>query len=148
MYERPKLSPYLTVSPAATAIAYYVAAFGAKQKALMPALDGVRIMHCELEINGGSLMLADAFPEFGAARTPLPGEPVTMSVSIEFASAEEVDSTFTRATGMGARGEMQPTHSFWGTRFAVIRDPFGHRWMLNGPLSAGAGSAKTKRATP
>jgi PhnB protein len=134
MAERPKVAPYLTVSPAAAAIAFYSAAFGANQKALMPALDGMRIMHCELEINGGAVMVADAFPEFGAVRTPIPGEPVTMSVSLEFATAAEVDETYQRATGLGAKGEMQPTPSFWGTRVAVLRDPFGHRWVLNGPL--------------
>ena len=37
MMERPKIAPYLTVTPAAAAIAFYVTAFGARQKALMPA---------------------------------------------------------------------------------------------------------------
>ena len=57
MTERPKVAPYLTVTPAAAAIAWYVNAFGARQKAFMPAIDGVRVLHCELEINGGTLML-------------------------------------------------------------------------------------------
>jgi uncharacterized glyoxalase superfamily protein PhnB len=118
------------------AITFYTAAFDAKQKALMPAIDGLRILHCELEINGGALFLADAFPEFGTARTPIPGEPVTMSVSLEFATADEVDETFARATKLGAKGEVTPTHSFWGTRTAILRDPFGHRWIMNGPLSS------------
>ena len=135
MSSRPPVAPYLTVSPAAGAIAFYTAAFDAKQKALMPALDGLRIMHCELEINGGSVFLSDAFPEFGKVRGPLPGEPVTMSVSLEFAMAEEVDATFARATKLGATGEVTQTHSFWGTRTAIVRDPFGHRWIMNAPLA-------------
>ena len=102
MTERPKVAPYLTVSPAAAAIAYYINVFGAQQRALMPALDGVRIMHCELAINGGAVMLSDAFPEFGNARSPLPGEPVTMSVSLEFATAAEVDDTFAARDGRSA----------------------------------------------
>jgi uncharacterized glyoxalase superfamily protein PhnB len=134
MSERPKVAPYLTATPAAAAIAFYAGALGARQKALMPALDGVRILHCELEINGAAVMISDAFPEFGAIRAPIPGEPVTMSVSLEFAAAAEVDDAFSRATSLGAKGETQPTNSFWGTRFAVFRDPFGHRWMLNAPL--------------
>jgi uncharacterized glyoxalase superfamily protein PhnB len=136
MSARPPVAPYLTVSPAAAAIAFYTAAFDAKQKALMPALDGMRIAHCELEINGGTVYLADVFPEFGAARTPLPGEQVTMSVSLEFATSDKVDEVFKRATKLGAKGEVTPTHSFWGTRTAILRDPFGHRWIMNGPLSA------------
>ena len=131
---RPPVSPYLTVTPAAAAIAFYAAAFGAVQKALMPALDGVRILHCELAINGGTVMLSDAFPEYGKTRTPLPGDFATASVSLEFESSQEVDDIVGRAATLGATTEMGPMNSFWGTRFAVIRDPFGHRWMLNGPL--------------
>lgn len=131
---RPPVAPYLTVSPAMAAIGFYTAVFGAEQKALMPALDGVRIMHCELLINGGSVMLADAFPEFGNTRVPIPGEPVTMSVSLEFADAQKVDEIFNRAVALAAKPETQPMNSFWGTRLATFRDPFGHRWILNAPL--------------
>jgi PhnB protein len=131
---RPPVSPYLTVSPAIAAIAYYTTVFGAQQKAIMPAFDGIRILHCELSINGGSLMLADAFPEFAATRIPLPGELATSSVSLEYPKAKDVDAIFTKATGLGAKGETNPTNSFWGTRVATFRDPFGHRWILNAPL--------------
>ncbi len=134
MTVRPRVSPYLTVTPAAAAIAFYTNVFGAQQRAFMPSIDGLRIMHCELNINGGSVMLADVFPEFGHTRPPLPGEPVTMSVSLEYDTPKEVDDVFARATSLGAKGENVPTNSFWGTRFAVFRDPFGHRWMLNAPV--------------
>ena len=132
---RPPVAPYLTVSPAMAAVAFYTAVFGARQKAIMPALDGLRIMHCELEINGGSVMLADAFPEFGHTRMPLPGELATASVSLEYAEAKTVDEIFAKATGLGAKAETSPTNSFWGTRVATFRDPFGHRWILNAPLA-------------
>ena len=131
---RPPVAPYLTVSPALAAIAYYTAVFGAKQKSIMPAFDGLRIMHCELTINGGAVMLADAFPELGHTRMSVPGEPVTTSVSLEFERADEVDEVFAKATSLGGKAETAPTKSFWGTRFATFRDPFGHRWILNGPL--------------
>jgi uncharacterized glyoxalase superfamily protein PhnB len=131
---RPPVAPYLTVSPALAAIAYYTSVFGATQKAIMPAFDGMRIMHCELSINGGSIMLADAFPEFGHTRMSIPGELVTSSVSLEFTKAQDVDDTFAKATRFGGKAETSPTSSFWGTRVATFRDPFGHRWILNGPL--------------
>lgn len=131
---RPRVSPYLTVSPAAGAIAFYTAVFGAKQRALMPSIDGMRVAHCELEINGGAVMLADVFPELGQTRVPMPGDLATVSVSIEYDSGQEVDATCERATKLGAKIETQPSNSFWGTRYASLRDPFGHRWILNGPL--------------
>lgn len=131
---RPSVSPYLTVSPAHAAIAFYTTVFGAEQKAFMPALDGMRILHCELSINGGSIMLADAFPEFGQTRVAMPNEAATVSISVEYAEAKLVDEIFTKATTLGAKAETQPTNSFWGTRLATFRDPFGHRWILNAPL--------------
>ena len=115
---RPPVAPYLTVSPALAAIAFYTTVFDARQRALMPSFDGMRIMHCELLINEGSIMLADAFPEFGQTRVPLP-----------------VDEIFAKAISLGAKGETNPTNSFWGTRVATFRDPFGHRWILNAPLA-------------
>ena len=131
---RPAVAPYLTASPALAAIAFYTSVFGAEQKAFMPALDGMRVMHCELSLNGGSVMVADAFPEFGQTRVGIPGEAVTMSVSLEFASKDKVDEVFDKALKLGAKAETQPTNSFWGTRLATFRDPFGHRWILNAPV--------------
>ena len=55
-------------------------------------------------------------------------------MSLEFDSRQELEEVFTKATWLGAKGDVQPTNSFWGTRFAVIRDPFGHRWVLNSPI--------------
>jgi PhnB protein len=132
---RPPVAPYLTVSPALAAITFYTTVFGARQKAYMPSFDGVRVMHCELEINGGTVMLSDAFPEFGQTRAPMPGDLATASVSLEFAEAKTVDEIFKKATSLGAKGETNPMNSFWGTRVATFRDPFGHRWILNAPLT-------------
>jgi PhnB protein len=132
---RPPVAPYLTVSPALAAITFYTTVFGARQKAIMPSFDGMRIMHCELLINGGSVMIADAFPEFGQTRVPMPGDLATASVSLEFAEAKMVDEIFAKATSLGAKGETNPTDSFWRTRVATFRDPFGHRWILNAPLA-------------
>ncbi len=134
---RPAVAPYLTCSPALAAIAFYTQVFKAEQKAFMPALDGLRVMHCELALNGGAVMVADAFPEFGQTRIGIPGEPVTVSVSLEFGKKEKVDEVFAKALAFGAKAETQPTNSFWGTRLATFRDPFGHRWILNAPLSSG-----------
>lgn len=133
MTSRPPVAPYLTVSPAYVAIGFYITVFGARQIALMPTFDGLRVMHCQLEINGGAIMLADMLPELGQTRVPLPMDPATVSISLEYASAEALEDVHARALNLGAKAEMGPTDSFWGTRFASFRDPFGHRWLLNAP---------------
>jgi uncharacterized glyoxalase superfamily protein PhnB len=133
MSQRPPVAPYLTVSPAYVAIGFYMTVFGARQKALMPSLDGLRVMHCELEINGGAVMLADMFPETGHTRVPLPVDPATVSISLEYEKASELEEVRQRAITLGAKAEMGPTDTFWGTRLATFRDPFGHRWILSAP---------------
>lgn len=135
---RPRVAPYLTVSPAAAAIAFYTGAFNARQRAYMPSLDGLRVAHCELIINDGSVMLSDFFPELGQTRIPVMGDIATVSISLEYDMAKDVDETCQRASKLGAKIETQPTDSFWGTRYATVKDPFGHRWILNAPLRSAA----------
>jgi len=122
---RPRVAPCLTVTPAAAAIGFYTAAFGAKQVALMPSVDGLRVAHCELLINGGSVMLADAFLEFGQTRAPMPGEQVTMSVSLEYDTPKQIDDICARAAQLGAKIETQPTNSFGAPATSSPARPFG-----------------------
>jgi uncharacterized glyoxalase superfamily protein PhnB len=64
----------------------------------------------------------------------MPGNIATVSISLEYDSGKEVDDICARAAKLGAKIETQPTNSFWGTRYASLKDPFGHRWILNGSL--------------
>jgi PhnB protein len=130
------LSPYLTVSDGAGAIDFYKQIFGARESARHLAQDGKRIMHAALAINGGTLMLSDEFPEMGscAASAPKLDGPTPVAVSLLLGTPAEVDATFAKALAAGATQEMEPADAFWGARFAMFRDPFGHRWMLNAPL--------------
>ena len=53
------ITPYLTLTDANAAIEFYKRVFGATEKARMPAEDGKRIMHAELEFAGQRLFLSD-----------------------------------------------------------------------------------------
>ena len=44
----------------------------------------------------------------------------------------------------GCTSSMEPQDTFWEARFAMLVDPFGHRWMLNAPLPKKKAPAKTK----
>lgn len=128
------VTPYLSVKGAAEAITFYAAAFGAREMFRQMADDGVRVLHAHLAIGAGQIMLCDPFPEFGAhAGPPLPGAPASVAVALALGRAADVDATFARALTEGAEGEMAPADMFWGDRFAALRDPFGHRWMLSAP---------------
>jgi hypothetical protein len=59
------LLPYLTVDGALKAADFYKKAFGAEEAYVVPADETGRTMHVHLYINGSSLMLSDAYPEYG-----------------------------------------------------------------------------------
>jgi PhnB protein len=130
------ITPYLTVRGAAKAIDFYVAAFGATENARMPAEDGRRLMHACLTINGGNVMLSDEFPEFceGGALAPSAERPAGVAVALHCARPAEVDALYDRAVAAGCTGTTAPHDAFFGLRFAMLGDPFGHRWMLTAPL--------------
>ncbi|HVE83630.1 MAG TPA: VOC family protein, partial [Myxococcales bacterium] len=60
--------PHLTVDNAAAAVEFYVKAFGARELRRQPAPGGTKLLHVELEVNGGRLMLCDDFPEMSGGK--------------------------------------------------------------------------------
>jgi PhnB protein len=127
--------PYLTVKGAADAIAFYQKALGATENMRMPAEDGKRVMHASLTINGGTLFLSDEFPEYGNAAAPKAGDKPSVAVALALSASAQVDATYKQAVAAGASGTMEPNDAFWGDRFAMLRDPYGHCWMLSAPLA-------------
>ena len=130
----PPLTPYLTVRDAAAAIAFYVEAFGAEEieRALTP--DGQKIMHAEVAVNGGLIMLSDDFvesPQQGSTPEALGGSPVTIHLSVENAEA-----LWERAVAAGAEVTMPLERQFWGALYGRLRDPFGHEWSLISEMAA------------
>ena len=134
MAKVPHLNPYLTVKDAAKAITFYKKAFGATESTRMAAQDGKRLMHAELAINGGMVMLSDEFPEHGGVPAPSTKSPAPVATAVHFAKPAEVDATYKRAVKAGCTSTMEPQDTFWDARFAMLADPFGHRWLLNAPL--------------
>ena len=130
-------NPYLTVKGAVDAIAFYQKAFGAKENQRMLHPDSKRVIHADLTINGGTVMLSDEFPEHpdhGGPRAPSAAKPAPVATAIQYAKPAEVDATFRRAVEAGCKSAMETQDTFWEARFAMLNDPFGHRWMLNAPL--------------
>lgn len=125
------LSPHLVCAGAAKAIDFYKAAFGATENVRLPTPDG-KLMHACVTINGSSVMLVDEFPGMGAvAPTSLKGTPVTLHLMVD-----DVDAFTARAVAAGAKVIMPVADMFWGDRYGVIEDPFGHRWSIATPQRA------------
>ena len=128
----PDLSPHPVVADAAAAIDFYVKAFDAAELGRVPGPDG-RLIHAALRINGFTVMLNDDFPETcgGKSMTPkaLGGTPVTIHLTVT-----DVDAKFQRALDAGATVVADLQDQFWGDRYGVVADPFGHHWSLGQPV--------------
>jgi uncharacterized glyoxalase superfamily protein PhnB len=123
-----ELTPYLAVDDARRAIEWYVEHLGAQVVYEPIAMPDGRIGHTELEVDGARWMMADQFPEIHVeAPAPDRGAAVTLHLSIG-----DVDGLVERAVAGGAVLDRGPEEGANG-RVAVFRDPFGHRWFVNGP---------------
>jgi uncharacterized glyoxalase superfamily protein PhnB len=129
---RPAAVPYLAVTNAREAIAWYVDTFGATVEGQPYEMEDGRIGHAELRIGDGVLYLSDEYPDLGV-KAPTPQ---ATSVSLMLPVAD-TDATLERARERGARVRREPYENY-GARNATIVDPFGHRWMLSGPVTGAA----------
>jgi PhnB protein len=118
------VTPHLVVSPAAEAIDFYKKAFGAEELGRALAPDGSAIFHASLKIGDSMLFLCD---QFQGAHSPksLGGTPVTLHVYVE-----NVDTVFDQAVAAGASVVMPVQDMFWGDRYGMLTDPFGHSWSV------------------
>ncbi len=131
----PRIQAHICVSGGDAAIAFYERAFGAQCTFKNMASDNVRVLHANVELFGGEVMLHDEFPEFGndvLAPTSRGGASVTINVNLP--GAVEVDAALARAQAAGAVVVSPPADMFWGARYGRVRDPFGHIWAFNAPL--------------
>ena len=124
------VAPYLVVDGAGKAADFYVKAFGAREVARMPPDESGRTMHIHLVVNGGSLMLCDAYPEHGH---PLE-KPQAFTLHLQ---VDDVDAWWKRAVAAGAEIVLPLQEMFWGDRYGQIRDPFGVLWSLAAPIAKG-----------
>lgn len=117
--------PYLAVADAPRALAWYVDALGARRRGEPIVMPDGRVGHAELEVAGQVLMLADEHPEMGVV-APEPGAGATVTLHL---TVDDVDALAARAVEAGAELERPPADHPYG-RNAVLRDPFGHRWLV------------------
>ena len=120
-----EMFPYLCVGDAKAAIDYYGKAFGAREKMRLTEPSG-RVGHAELDFGGATLMLADEFPEIGVrSPTSIGGSAVSIHLHVD-----DADAVVAAAAAAGGTVELAPRDFFYGERSGVVRDPFGHRWLI------------------
>ena len=124
-----QVSPHLVCAGAADAIDFYIKGFGATEMMRIAGPDG-KLMHASISVNGSSVMLVDEMLEHGI-KSPktLGGTPVTIHLIVP-----DVDAFVERAVAAGATVTMSVEDAFWGDRYGVLEDPFGHSWSVATPI--------------
>jgi uncharacterized glyoxalase superfamily protein PhnB len=122
---RQTITPHLVCGGAADAIEFYKRAFGAKENMRLQGANG-KLMHASICVGDASVMLVDELPEWGSlSPITLGGSPVTIHLYVD-----DVDAFVERAVKAGALLRMPVEDMFWGDRYGVIEDPFGHKWSI------------------
>ena len=120
------VTPHLIVKGAAKALDFYREAFGAEEL-FRNVVEGTDVvMHARMRIGDSFLLVNDEFPEHGvtgpSAAAP---SPVTIHIYVD-----DVDAIYQRAVDAGVKVLMPLGDQFWGDRYAMLQDPFGHRWSV------------------
>jgi uncharacterized glyoxalase superfamily protein PhnB len=120
------LTPHLFVRDADAAVAFYRTAFGAAEL-LRNCLPDGRVLFVELAVGPARLLVSEETPSLRAlAPLTIGGSPVLLHVEVE-----DVDAVARQAVDAGAVVEMPVQEMFWGERYGVVVDPFGHRWAVS-----------------
>ena len=116
------VTPHIVVRDSAGAIDFYKRAFAATEISRTQMGSGGPIVHAEVRIGDSIVMLNDEMEGQSAPKGP---SPVTLSLYVA-----DADATFASATKAGAQPVMPLANMFWGDRYGVVVDPFGHSWAI------------------
>jgi len=117
------ITPHLVLKGAGEAIEFYKKAFGAIEHYRFPMPDGA-IMHAEIQIGNSVFFMNDEMMGFQSPQT-LGGSPVTVHLQVE-----DVDALWNQAVAAGCTVTMPLADAFWGDRYGMLVDPFGHKWSM------------------
>lgn len=118
------IAPWLSVSDAQKAVAYYQAAFGAVELYRLEGEDG-RLAVAQLSVGGAAFWVQDD-PD-GSPQTRGAGS-IRLILSVE-----DPDAVFAQAVARGA-AIVKPVSEGYGWRTGRITDPFGHEWEISRQL--------------
>ena len=121
---RTTAAPRLAFQDPAKAIEFYTRALGAKEKFRFEV--GGQIPHAELMVGDSTLNITGEWPEGGRfSIETLGNSPVWMTVQVP-----DVDAFTEHAVAEGMTMVRQPQDQFYGSRDAILKDPFGYTWSI------------------
>ena len=124
---RPRsLTPHIFVRGAEAAVAFYRQAFAAEELTRQTLPDG-RALFVELAVGPARLLISEEIPALNALAPPtVGGSPVLLLLEVD-----DVDATVQQAIAAGAELKMPVHEMFWGERYGIVSDPFGHTWAVS-----------------
>ena len=119
------VTPHLVCAGAANAIEFYKKAFKAEELGRIDGPDG-KLVHGMIKIGDSMLMLVDEYPEWDSlGPNARKGTSVTLHLYVE-----DADTQFKQAIDAGCSVRMPLDDMFWGDRYGIVQDPFGHLWSI------------------
>ena len=125
------VQPCLMFAGCTEAMAFYTAAFGAREVMAMRSPDG-RVQHAEMQIGDSRIMMADEAPQIEAFGTRhYGGSPISLMFY-----TEDTDAMYAKALAAGAKSLREPADQPYGVRMGGILDPFGYKWWIGTQIQA------------
>ena len=137
----PTVSFSLTVKDASKALNFYSEAFGAEELFRLPTPEG-EVAHAEFMIGNTRISISDEAAEWHAFAMP---EGTTASCLFSIMT-DNCERSYDRAIKAGAESLSEPMNQFWGTKSALIKDPFGYRWSFGQQVEEVSPEELMKRA--
>ncbi|WP_369205362.1 VOC family protein [Streptomyces sp. PU-14G] len=126
---QPKILPRLIVPEPDRASAYYRDFLGAEEVFRARGDEG-RLTVVEHLLGATSFRVSPAVPAWGwLSPEDLGGSPVLLEIEVD-----DPDEVGARMTTNGAETVIAIENRPYGKRSGRIRDPFGHLWIITGPL--------------
>jgi PhnB protein len=122
------VTPRLVVRDGAGAMAFYAAAFGAKQVGERFLGPQGELIHGELRIGDSVIMLTEHSGDAAPAKAPSATDGVVTAIMATY--WPDVDAAWDRAVAAGAEVIYPLADQFYGERGGRLRDPYGQQWML------------------
>lgn len=121
------IAPMLSVRSGVQAVAFYTAAFGAREAYRVDDPSGAVV--ARLAIDGAEFWLSDESPEHGNFSPETLGGGTTRMIL----TVPDPDAVFAQALAAGAR-EVFAVEEAYGWRVGRVVDPFGHHWEIGKPV--------------
>ncbi len=123
------VAPQLSVRRGREAVAFYIAAFGAREIYRVGGDESSEAVVSQLELAGSTFWVADESPEHeNFSPQTLGGGSVKLLLVVD-----DPAGALAHSVALGAR-EVRPVAKEHGWLLGRIEDPYGHHWEIGRPL--------------